>query len=199
MAFDLDLNAIQSAAKKRTANPWLMANAANAANLANEKQPENPEKLATLATLARLAISQTPTNAEKTPRAFDPGLPWLLSAANQLCDATNASARERADWIADLTAALPEHRADLLALVQGFMPKATPPAVVAPMTTATLPPSTSTWLAVRNAYYSHHHTCPVCIAAGKGYGLRCGAGAGLWAAYSAARLQVAPPPGTIGR
>ncbi len=199
MAFDLDLNAIQSAAKKRTANPWLMANAANLANEKQPEKPEKPEKLARLARLARLAISQTPTNAEKTPRAFDPGWPWLLSAANQLCDATNASARERADWIADLTAALPEHRADLLALVQGFMPKATPPAVVAPMTTATLPPSTSTWLAVRNAYYSHHHTCPVCIAAGKGYGLRCGAGAGLWAAYSAARFQVAPPPGTIGR
>lgn len=46
-------------------------------------------------------------------------------------------------------------------------------------------PNTTTWRAVRDAYHDHHHACPVCIAAGKGYGLRCGAGASLWAAYSA--------------
>ena len=46
-------------------------------------------------------------------------------------------------------------------------------------------PNTTDWRAVRDAYYSHHARCPVCIAAGKGYGLRCGAGAGLWATYSA--------------
>ncbi len=46
-------------------------------------------------------------------------------------------------------------------------------------------PNATDWRAVRDAYYSHHHACPVCIAAGKGYGLRCGAGASLWAAYSA--------------
>ena len=46
-------------------------------------------------------------------------------------------------------------------------------------------PNTATWRAVRDAYYSHHHACPVCIAAGKGYGLRCGAAASLWATYSA--------------
>ena len=46
-------------------------------------------------------------------------------------------------------------------------------------------PNATDWRAVRDAYYSHHHTCPVCIAAGKGYGLRCGTGASLWATYSA--------------
>ena len=46
-------------------------------------------------------------------------------------------------------------------------------------------PNATDWRAVRDAYYSHHARCPVCIAAGKGYGLRCGAGAGLWATYSA--------------
>lgn len=46
-------------------------------------------------------------------------------------------------------------------------------------------PNTTTWRAVRDAYHDHHHACPVCIAAGKGYGLRCGTGASLWGAYSA--------------
>ena len=46
-------------------------------------------------------------------------------------------------------------------------------------------PNPDDWRAVRDAYYSHHARCPVCIAAGKGYGLRCGAGASLWATYSA--------------
>lgn len=42
------------------------------------------------------------------------------------------------------------------------------------------------WRSVRDAYHDHHHNCPVCIAAGKGYGLRCGAGTSLWAAYQSA-------------
>ena len=46
-------------------------------------------------------------------------------------------------------------------------------------------PNPTDWRTVRDAYYSHHARCPVCIAAGKGYGLRCGAGASLWATYSA--------------
>lgn len=53
---------------------------------------------------------------------------------------------------------------------------------------APVPPQV--WRAVRNAYYDHHHRCPTCIAAGKGFGLRCGAGASLWAAY-----QGTPWPG----
>lgn len=44
----------------------------------------------------------------------------------------------------------------------------------------------SDWLALDAAYHAHHFNCPTCIAAGRGsrYGLRCGAGAALWRAYS---------------
>ncbi len=44
------------------------------------------------------------------------------------------------------------------------------------------------WRALDAAYLAHHAHCPVCIAAGRGarYGLRCGVGASLWSAYSAA-------------
>ena len=47
------------------------------------------------------------------------------------------------------------------------------------------------WHALDKAYQLHHVNCPVCQAAGRGtrYGLRCGAGAALWSAYSA----VQPP------
>lgn len=52
MAFDLDLNAIQSAAKKRTANPWLMA---NAANLANEKAARKPRKTRKISQISQIS------------------------------------------------------------------------------------------------------------------------------------------------
>jgi hypothetical protein len=42
------------------------------------------------------------------------------------------------------------------------------------------------WAELDKAYQAHHMACPTCIGAGKGYGLRCGAGAALWAAYVAA-------------
>ena len=92
------------------------------------------------------------------------------------------------------------HKADLLALVAQEVAQKTPHTTPAgehlqtpePSQTAmhrqadnSPAPNPADWRAVRDAYYSHHHACPVCIAAGKGYGLRCGAGASLWAAYSA--------------
>ena len=40
-----------------------------------------------------------------------------------------------------------------------------------------------TWLHLDRAYQAHHFKCPTCKAAGKGYGLRCGAGAALYRAY----------------
>ena len=43
-----------------------------------------------------------------------------------------------------------------------------------------------TWLHLDRAYQAHHFKCPTCIAAGLGYGLRCGSGAALWTAYSEA-------------
>lgn len=44
------------------------------------------------------------------------------------------------------------------------------------------------WKELAAAYHTHHFNCPTCIAAGRGrqYGLRCGAGAALWRAYTAA-------------
>ncbi len=40
------------------------------------------------------------------------------------------------------------------------------------------------WRELDKAYQAHHFKCPTCIAAGLGYGLRCGVGAALWTAYS---------------
>lgn len=41
------------------------------------------------------------------------------------------------------------------------------------------------WYVIDRIYQSHHFGCPICIAAGKGYGLRCGTGAALWRDYEA--------------
>lgn len=39
------------------------------------------------------------------------------------------------------------------------------------------------WRPLASAYHTHHFKCASCIAAGKGFGLRCGTGRALWAAY----------------
>ncbi len=39
------------------------------------------------------------------------------------------------------------------------------------------------WRELDKAYQSHHFKCPTCIAAGLGYGLRCGTGSALWNIY----------------
>jgi len=46
------------------------------------------------------------------------------------------------------------------------------------------------WRALDKAYQLHHMACAVCQAAGRGanYGPRCGTGASLWSAYSAAQV-----------
>ena len=49
-----------------------------------------------------------------------------------------------------------------------------------------------TWLHLDRASQAHHFKCPHCIAAGKGYGLRCGAGAALYTAYSDATQRTTP-------
>lgn len=48
--------------------------------------------------------------------------------------------------------------------------------------------SSPDWHALDAAYLAHHFNCPTCIAAGRGsrYGFRCGTGAALWRAYTAA-------------
>lgn len=42
------------------------------------------------------------------------------------------------------------------------------------------------WREADRVYQLHHIACPTCIAAGRGYCLRCGTGTALWAAYSEA-------------
>ncbi len=39
------------------------------------------------------------------------------------------------------------------------------------------------WLVQDRIYQQHHFSCPTCIAAGQGRGLRCGVGAALWTNY----------------
>ena len=48
----------------------------------------------------------------------------------------------------------------------------------------TLMENADTWRELDRAYQAHHFKCPICKAAGLGYGLRCAAGAALWRAYS---------------
>jgi len=50
----------------------------------------------------------------------------------------------------------------------------------------TNPTHPTDWHALDATYLAHHFNCRTCIAAGRGrgYGLRCGAGAALWRAYS---------------
>ena len=40
------------------------------------------------------------------------------------------------------------------------------------------------WRGLDRAYLTHHAQCITCQAAGRGYGLRCGAGLALWTAYA---------------
>ena len=44
-------------------------------------------------------------------------------------------------------------------------------------------PNPNSWRPLFIAYDVHASTCPTCIAGGLGYGLRCGTGTALWAAY----------------
>ena len=47
-------------------------------------------------------------------------------------------------------------------------------------------PILTDWKTLDRAYLAHHVNCPQCIAAGKGYGQRCGTGTALWRRYEAA-------------
>lgn len=75
------------------------------------------------------------------------------------------------------------HRDELIACL--LAEQAAPPLPL-PLALA-LPPapalSRAEWAVLDRAYQSHHFGCPVCVAAGKGYGLRCGTGAALWSKY----------------
>lgn len=56
------------------------------------------------------------------------------------------------------------------------------------------PTDPNAWRELAAAYHQHHFICPTCIAAGKGYGLRCGTGAALWADYSGAQPAAPTTP-----
>lgn len=78
------------------------------------------------------------------------------------------------------------HRAELIESLQTEQAASPTPPPPAPALTH------AEWATLDKAYQTHHQTCPVCIAAGKGYGLRCGTGAALWANYD----QASEPPRT---
>ena len=82
------------------------------------------------------------------------------------------------------------HKADIVALLS--REAVNDPASIQPPapTTPAKPPkqtfmeNADTWRELDRAYQAHHFKCPICKAAGLGYGLRCAAGAALWRAYS---------------
>ena len=78
------------------------------------------------------------------------------------------------------------HRAELIETLQAE--QAAPPTPPPPAPALTH----DEWATLDKAYQAHHFGCAVCIAAGKGYGLRCGTGAALWANYD----QSSEPPRT---
>jgi len=85
--------------------------------------------------------------------------------------------------VARLLVPLREHRAALADALQ------TEPIEQLPSNPEDAAPAPAAdWHALDAAYQAHHFNCPTCIAAGRGsrYGLRCGTGAALWRAYTAA-------------
>lgn len=59
-------------------------------------------------------------------------------------------------------------------------------AIMQPPMPAANDSSMADWKTLDRAYLAHHVQCPQCIAAGRGYGQRCGSGAALWRSYEAA-------------
>ena len=59
-------------------------------------------------------------------------------------------------------------------------------AIMQPPMPAANDPTLADWKTLDRAYLAHHVQCPQCIAAGRGYGQRCGTGATLWRSYEAA-------------
>lgn len=93
------------------------------------------------------------------------------------------------DAVAALVPLLRLHKPSIVRLLEQRSPaNDSPPATVdlLPPPLPRTPPALThaEWATLDKAYQAHHFTCPVCIAAGKGYGLRCGTGAALWANYN---------------
>lgn len=57
-----------------------------------------------------------------------------------------------------------------------------------------LPTDPDAWRVLAYAYHAHHFNCPLCIAAGKGHGLRCGTGAALHSTYETAYNEIQTRP-----
>lgn len=79
------------------------------------------------------------------------------------------------------------HRAELIESLQAEREALKKPTLPHPRATLL---TRDEWVTLAEAYIAHHPACPVCIAAGKGYGMRCGTGAALWALYD----REAEPP-----
>lgn len=69
---------------------------------------------------------------------------------------------------------------------------AAPPMLEVPAKRSFMEEATA-WRELDKAYQAHHFKCSACIAAGLGYGLRCGVGAALWTAYSGDSIEKATP------
>ncbi len=108
-----------------------------------------------------------------------------IAAAMRACDAHGDDEAAREAMRADVLATPPELRDDLLAYFIGTYGPPAPAQAPAP-TPAPKPQADPVWKGLHATYMQHVSTCATCIAAGKGYGLRCGAGTALWTAYTAA-------------
>lgn len=113
-------------------------------------------------------------------RAADSGVVLYL-------DSGTLKARGCREAVGTLAPELRAHKAELLALLTREAVNDPCPAPKKALTQVR--PTTSfdvsaEWRALDVAYQAHHLQCPVCVAAGKGYGMRCGAGAALWRAYA---------------
>ena len=204
MAFELNLGAIRSAAKKHAATPGDMATAATLAT----KPAQSVATVATVATVAsRHGLERLLTNAANDPTpdprkpeserrvvtlAPDPGAPRLLAMAMAFCDRTGASDKARAQWQQDAADTPPELRGDLYQ----YLLSQTPPALVAPAPARPAPaPKPMGWLhmdqpwrAADRLYESHHGQCPVCKATSTGHSDRCAAGQHLHLDYTQAAM-----------
>ena len=64
---------------------------------------------------------------------------------------------------------------ELRELIRGNKPR-----LVDWLVAANDPADKQDWQILARAYHAHHFKCAICIAAGQGYGRRCGVGLALW-------------------
>lgn len=108
----------------------------------------------------------------------------LVRPASRLTDEQRQFIRDHRDEIAAWLAA---HQEPSQSAAHGQPPQQQPPSL-----------THAQWITLAKAYQAHHIACPVCIAAGKGYGLRCGTGAALWTEYDRETPPVRTRPTKTG-